>query len=240
MTAFDQATPGTWAGGDASASGCAASGRRTLPMCSASPFYISERESGTARAPVDGDVVGSFADAAPPIRARSRATGPSCSLRPTRGPRSRPQGRRAGPDAPDRTRGILDAARRLSSRSRRSCGSARHPRCEVTLPHGGGVVDPTDPEVVRTAAHRRCEIVDAGPGWIVTVNERDAEATRRPWRSVSPAVRRHHGVCRRSCAWPTDSERSEVRPAAVSAGSCSSPCRARARRRAGRDSGSSA
>lgn len=52
-------------------------------------------------------------------------------------------------------------------------------RCEVTL-HGGGVVDPTDPEVVRTAARRRCEIVDAGPGWIVTVNERDAESNATP------------------------------------------------------------
>lgn len=52
-------------------------------------------------------------------------------------------------------------------------------RCELTL-HGGGVVDVSDPVTVRAAAHRRCEIVDAGPGWIVTVNERDAESNATP------------------------------------------------------------
>lgn len=52
-------------------------------------------------------------------------------------------------------------------------------RCELTL-HGDGVIDPTDPAVIAVARHRRCEIVDAGPGWLVCVNERDAESNATP------------------------------------------------------------
>lgn len=52
-------------------------------------------------------------------------------------------------------------------------------RRELTL-HAGGVVDIADAEVVREAAHRRCEIVDAGDGWFVSVNERHRESNATP------------------------------------------------------------
>lgn len=52
-------------------------------------------------------------------------------------------------------------------------------RCELTL-HGGGALDPDDPDVIRIAARRRCEIVDAGEGWIVSINERDRESNATP------------------------------------------------------------
>ena len=52
-------------------------------------------------------------------------------------------------------------------------------RRELTL-HGGGVLDRADPQVSRVAAHRRCEIVDAGPGWIVSTNEADRESNATP------------------------------------------------------------
>lgn len=52
-------------------------------------------------------------------------------------------------------------------------------RCELTL-HDGGVIDLEDAETSRTAAHRRCRIVEAGAGWIVTTNERDAESNATP------------------------------------------------------------
>lgn len=53
------------------------------------------------------------------------------------------------------------------------------PRRELTL-HGGGVIDRDDPEAMRVAAHRRCEIVDAGAGWIVSINELDRESNATP------------------------------------------------------------
>jgi uncharacterized protein (DUF1697 family) len=52
-------------------------------------------------------------------------------------------------------------------------------RRELTL-HGGGELDPEDPEVVRVASHRRCRIVDAGEGWIVSINDRDRESNATP------------------------------------------------------------
>lgn len=52
-------------------------------------------------------------------------------------------------------------------------------RRELTL-HGGGVINRDDPQTVRVAAHRRCEIVDAGDGWIVSINERDRESNATP------------------------------------------------------------
>ena len=52
-------------------------------------------------------------------------------------------------------------------------------RRELTL-HGGGELAPEDPEVVRVASHRRCLIVDAGEGWIVSVNDRDRESNATP------------------------------------------------------------
>ncbi len=52
-------------------------------------------------------------------------------------------------------------------------------RREITL-HGGGTIDVADPAVVREAAHRRCEVADAGKGWIVSINERDRESNATP------------------------------------------------------------
>jgi uncharacterized protein (DUF1697 family) len=52
-------------------------------------------------------------------------------------------------------------------------------RREMTL-HSGGAIELNDPEVVRVAAHRRCEIVDAGDGWFVSINERDRESNGTP------------------------------------------------------------
>jgi uncharacterized protein (DUF1697 family) len=52
-------------------------------------------------------------------------------------------------------------------------------RRELTL-HGGRAIDRDDPEVVRVAAHRRVSIVDAGDGWIMSVNERDHESNATP------------------------------------------------------------
>jgi uncharacterized protein (DUF1697 family) len=57
--------------------------------------------------------------------------------------------------------------------------TASHPhRHEFTL-HGGGAIV-VDPEVRREAAHRRCEIVDTGPGWALTRNERDSDGNATP------------------------------------------------------------
>lgn len=52
-------------------------------------------------------------------------------------------------------------------------------RRELTL-HSGGVLEMADPDVVREAAHRRCRVVDAGPGWAVLLNERDRESNGTP------------------------------------------------------------
>jgi uncharacterized protein (DUF1697 family) len=52
-------------------------------------------------------------------------------------------------------------------------------RRELTL-HAGGHLDVADAEVTRVAAHRRCQIVDAGDGWFVSVNERDGESNATP------------------------------------------------------------
>jgi uncharacterized protein (DUF1697 family) len=52
-------------------------------------------------------------------------------------------------------------------------------RRELTL-HTGGVIAASDPDVMREAAHRRCRVVDAGPGWAVLLNERDRESNGTP------------------------------------------------------------
>jgi uncharacterized protein (DUF1697 family) len=52
-------------------------------------------------------------------------------------------------------------------------------RRELTL-HGGGTIDLDAPDVVAQAARVRCVIVDAGPGWIVSTNERDRESNATP------------------------------------------------------------
>lgn len=52
-------------------------------------------------------------------------------------------------------------------------------RRELTL-HTGGVIDASDPAVIREASHRRCTVVDAGLGWAVLLNERDRESNGTP------------------------------------------------------------
>lgn len=52
-------------------------------------------------------------------------------------------------------------------------------RRELTL-HAGGIIDRSDPDVEREAARRRCVIVDAGPGWVVSSNERTRESNATP------------------------------------------------------------
>lgn len=52
-------------------------------------------------------------------------------------------------------------------------------RRELTL-HGEGTIEASDPDVVREAAHRRCTIVDSGPGWVVSTNERERESNATP------------------------------------------------------------
>lgn len=52
-------------------------------------------------------------------------------------------------------------------------------RREVTL-HGGGVIDTADEAAVREAARRRCRMLDAGGGWVVTVDDRERESNATP------------------------------------------------------------
>lgn len=52
-------------------------------------------------------------------------------------------------------------------------------RRELTI-HAGGILDITDPATTREAAHRRCTFVDAGDGWVVTLNERPNESNATP------------------------------------------------------------
>lgn len=52
-------------------------------------------------------------------------------------------------------------------------------RHEFTL-HGGGTIDPTDPEVIREAVSRRCEVIDSGLGWTIIRNERAGEGNATP------------------------------------------------------------
>ncbi|MHC2998143.1 DUF1697 domain-containing protein [Microbacterium sp. HJ5] len=58
-------------------------------------------------------------------------------------------------------------------------GAADADRRELTL-HAGGIIDRSDPDVVGEAARRRCVIVDAGPGWVVSSNERPRESNATP------------------------------------------------------------
>ncbi|MCR2826731.1 DUF1697 domain-containing protein [Microbacterium sp. zg.Y909] len=52
-------------------------------------------------------------------------------------------------------------------------------RREVSF-HAGGRIDPDDAELARVAAHRRCRVVDAGEGWVVSVNEREGDGNATP------------------------------------------------------------
>ncbi|WP_404431699.1 DUF1697 domain-containing protein [Microbacterium lacus] len=54
-------------------------------------------------------------------------------------------------------------------------GEADARRRELTL-HTGAIIDLSDPDVEREAAHRRCTVVHSGPGWGVFLNERDHES----------------------------------------------------------------
>ena len=52
-------------------------------------------------------------------------------------------------------------------------------RYEFTL-HGGGRLDLMAPEMTKEADRRRCEIVDAGPGWAIICNRIDGEGHATP------------------------------------------------------------
>jgi len=52
-------------------------------------------------------------------------------------------------------------------------------RRELTL-HGAELIDVDDDDVVRAAAHRRCRLIGTGPGWVVSVNERERESNATP------------------------------------------------------------
>lgn len=69
-------------------------------------------------------------------------------------------------------------------------------RRELTL-HSGGVLDIHDPATVAEASHRRCTLVDAGPGWVVTTNERERES------NATPVVERLTGCPATSRGLPT-------------------------------------
>lgn len=51
-------------------------------------------------------------------------------------------------------------------------------RRELTL-HDGGTIE-IDEVSRREAAHRRCRLLESGPGWVVTLNERDRESHATP------------------------------------------------------------
>ena len=52
-------------------------------------------------------------------------------------------------------------------------------RLEFTL-HRGGVLDVDDASVATESAARRCRVIDAGSGWVVSANERDRESNATP------------------------------------------------------------
>jgi uncharacterized protein (DUF1697 family) len=59
-------------------------------------------------------------------------------------------------------------------------GATSEPRrYEFTL-HRGATIDPADSRVTEQAAARRCRIVDAGPGWTLTRNDREGEGNATP------------------------------------------------------------
>ena len=59
-------------------------------------------------------------------------------------------------------------------------GDVPDPRQHEFTVHGGGTIDRGDPEVVRTADARRCDIVDTGPGWTLTRNRNAGEGNATP------------------------------------------------------------
>ncbi|WP_169583654.1 DUF1697 domain-containing protein [Microbacterium thalassium] len=75
-------------------------------------------------------------------------------------------------------------------------GAPDAPRLEVTL-HRGGVLDIDDAAVAEEAAVRRCRVVGAGPGWVVSANERDRES------NATPVVERLTGAPATSRGLPT-------------------------------------
>jgi len=78
-------------------------------------------------------------------------------------------------------------------------GSPESSRLEITL-HGTGTIDRDDAEVAREAARRRCRLVASGPGWVVSLNERERESNATPVVeriTGGPATSRSMGTMRR-------------------------------------------
>lgn len=52
-------------------------------------------------------------------------------------------------------------------------------RRELTL-HGGGVLPPDAPALLEAERRGHCTVIDAGPGWVVTLNHRDRQSNGTP------------------------------------------------------------
>lgn len=50
---------------------------------------------------------------------------------------------------------------------------------ELTL-HGGPELEPDDPAVLEAERLARCTVLDAGPGWVVTLNHRERQSNGTP------------------------------------------------------------
>ena len=61
----------------------------------------------------------------------------------------------------------------------RHSGPVGTSRAELTL-HAGGTLDVTDPALLSEAARRGSQVLDAGDGWIVSLNERLHESNATP------------------------------------------------------------
>ena len=77
------------------------------------------------------------------------------------------------------THGFVMPAPELAEIARAYAAAPEVSRMELTL-HGGAAIDLDEDEVERAAAHRRCRFVASGPGWVVSVNERERESNATP------------------------------------------------------------
>ncbi len=76
------------------------------------------------------------------------------------------------------------------------------PRRELTL-HGGGVLPPDAPALLEAEGRGHCTVIDAGPGWVVTLNHRDRQSNGTPVVEHVlgvPATSRSFATLARVCA----------------------------------------
>jgi uncharacterized protein (DUF1697 family) len=75
-------------------------------------------------------------------------------------------------------------------------------RRELTL-HGGGVLPPDAPALLEAERRGRCTVIDAGRGWVVTLNHRDRQSNGTPVVEHVlgvPATSRSFATLARVCA----------------------------------------